>query len=197
MTWPLRSFKQLRINYAEKSCHASSFISIMPRWGLISNACVNLRATLSRTWHKSRWMELWYPGIWSAVILWIIPKVRTIHHFHQITHKKGSHIYQWALKCDSLQVHFLCVCVWVWVLCVRFPLETVRIYETLQSHSNGFITYLTYTVDVCVRALLCVCVCSLMHACVSTCVSANAIILCLRLLPRSALPLCFYRVRWE
>lgn len=91
-----------------KHCHASSVISMMPPRGLSSNDCVNSRAPLHETWHKSSWAALWYPGIWSAVILWIIP--RAIHHFHQIAHKNGSHISQWALECDSLQVYF-CVCV--------------------------------------------------------------------------------------
>ena len=86
----------------------------------------------------------------------------------------------------------VCACVCVSALCKVSSWEA-RIYETLQSHSNGFITYLTYMVDVCVRARVraCMhaCVCSLMHARVSTCVSATAATLCLRLLPRSALPL--------
>lgn len=43
---------------------------ILPHGGLSSNDCVNSLATLN----KSHWTKLWYPGIRSAVILWIIPR---------------------------------------------------------------------------------------------------------------------------
>lgn len=56
-----------------------------------------------------------------------------------------------------------CVCVFERVsvtVCAVFSLEG-PVFETLQCNSNGFITYLTYTVDVCVSLL--------MHAYVSVC----------------------------
>ena len=189
--WPPRSFKQLRINYAEKNLpciifylHNATLRS--HQWRLCKFTCYDINPAE------------WSYDILESGLLWSYELFRRwgpfIIFIRLLTRKEvtftSERLSVIHYKCASCVC--VCACVCVSALCKVSSWEAC-IYETLQSHSNGFITYLTYMVDVCVRARVraCMhaCVCSLMHARVSTCVSATAATLCLRLLPRSALPL--------
>lgn len=147
----------------------------MSCWGLSSNDCVNSRATLCKMWHKSHWMKLWYPGIWSALILWIIPRWGPFIIFVRLLTRMEV-----TFPSEHLSVIHYCVC--VCSFCARFPLEGrafMRLSSVVLMHSLP--TWLTPWM----------CVCSLLtHWCL--CVSVSESILLLYELWH-----CLYCVRWQ
>ena len=163
--WPPRSFKQLRINYAEKNLpciifylHNATLRS--HQWRLCKFTCYDINPAE------------WSYDILESGLLWSYELFRRwgpfIIFIRLLTRKEVTFTSERLSVIHYKCVSCVCVCVHacVWVLCVRFPLER-RVFMRLSRVilMDSLPTWLTWWMCACVR----VCVRACMHACVHSC----------------------------